>query len=92
MPRGRYLIVKPIIAVFEEDGQRIVHTVPAGAFVTTDLKTLEDGKLTIVSWHGKMMMIFVQDLRTRPPESQSLPGVAVRGPVSVTLIGYKHGR
>ena len=65
MLSGRYLMIKPTIALFEEHGRRVVHTVPAGAFVTTDFKTLEDGKLTVVSWHGKMVMMFIQDLRTR---------------------------
>ena len=65
MPMGRYRILEPTIAFVHEDGGQITHTVPAEAFITVNSAAFEGDKLVDVTWAGKKVMMFIQDLRTR---------------------------
>ena len=65
MPIGRYRITNPTIALFHEDGRHVAHTVPAGAFITIDSTAFDGNKLVNVTWDGKTVMMFTEDLRAR---------------------------
>ena len=65
MPIGRYRITNPTLALFQEDGHHVAHTVPTGAFVTVDSAAFDGEKLVNVTWDGKTVMMFTQDLRLR---------------------------
>jgi hemin uptake protein HemP len=66
MPVERYRIMNPTLALLNNDGQHIAHTVPTGAFITLDSSDLLDGdKLIEVTWDGKKYRMFVEDLRLR---------------------------
>ena len=65
MPIGRYRINSPTIALFHEDGRHVAHTVPAGAFINVDSAAFDGDKLVDVTWNGKKVMMFTQDLRSR---------------------------
>ena len=61
-----YRITDATLALFQEDGRHVAHTVPIGAVVTVDGNNAFDGsKLIEVVWDGKKVMMFTQDLRTR---------------------------
>jgi ketosteroid isomerase-like protein len=60
MEIGYYRITDATLALFQEDGRHVAHTVPVGAVVTVD-----GNKLIEVVWDGKKVMMFTQDLRTR---------------------------
>jgi len=63
------------MAVFNQDGRQIAHTVPIGAFIIGDCAALGDNKLVDVTWDGKKIMMFAQDLRSRAElrENSNLP-------------------
>jgi uncharacterized protein (AIM24 family) len=68
MPVGRYRITNPTIAVFPEDGRHIAHMVPVGAMISVDSVAFvasDGGQLVNVTWDGKKVMMFAQDLRSR---------------------------
>jgi hypothetical protein len=65
MPIRRYRITNPTIAVFLEDGRHVAHMVPGGAVVTIDTAALDGDRLVDVTWEGKKVMMFAQDLRSR---------------------------
>jgi len=65
MPLGRYRIASPTLALFLEDGRHVAHTVPAGAVILVDSAEFDGNKLTDVTWEGKRVMMFTQDLRSR---------------------------
>jgi hypothetical protein len=62
---GRYRIKQPTIALFQEDGRHIAHTVPAGAFISVDSDAFDGKKLVDVTWNDKKVMMFAQDVRSR---------------------------
>jgi hypothetical protein len=62
---GRYRITSPTLALFEQDGRHIAHTVPTGAIVTVDTNGFDGNKLVSVTWDGEAVMMFTQDLRSR---------------------------
>ena len=63
MPLQRYSIKEPTIALFDEDGRSVVHTISVGAFVTVDSAAFF-GKLIDVTWHGQKVRMFTEDLRS----------------------------
>jgi hypothetical protein len=65
MPLGRYRITNPTIALFHEDGRHVARTVPAGAVIHVDRAAFDGNKLVDVTWEGKTVMMFTQDLRSR---------------------------
>ena len=65
MPLGRFRIMNPTIALFHEDGRHVAHTVPEGAVVRVDSAAFDGDKLVDVTWDGKKVMMFTQDLRSR---------------------------
>jgi hypothetical protein len=62
---GRHRITSPTLALFEQDGRHIAHTVPTGAIVTVDGNGFDGNKLVSVTWDGEEVMMFTQDLRSR---------------------------
>jgi hypothetical protein len=62
---GRYRITSPTLALFEQAGRHIAHTVPTGAIVTVDSNGFDGNKLVNVTLDGKAVMMFTQDLRSR---------------------------
>jgi hypothetical protein len=65
MPIGRYHITHPTIALFHEDGHHVARTVPTGAIISVDSAAFDGDRLVDVTWDGKKVMMFTQDLRTR---------------------------
>ena len=65
MPPGRYRIMDPTIALFHEDGCHVAHTVPEGAVIRVDSAAFDGDKLVDVTWDGKKVMMFTQELRSR---------------------------
>jgi len=65
MPIERYRIDSPTIALFQEKGRHVTHTVPKGAIICTDGKPFYGNKLMEVLWDEKAVMMFAQDLRAR---------------------------
>ncbi len=66
MPIGRYRILNPTLALFDDDGHQVAHTVPTGAFITVDSVALLDGdKLVDVTWEGRRHKMFAEDFRLR---------------------------
>jgi hypothetical protein len=66
MSVGRYRITQPTIAVFQEGGRHVAHIVPSGALITIIDGTAFDGnRLVEVTWDGRQVMMFAQDLRSR---------------------------
>ena len=70
MPIGRYRITNPTLALLQKDGHHIAHTVPTGAFITVDSAAFDGDKLVNVTWDGKTVMMFTQDLRLRAEPAQ----------------------
>jgi hypothetical protein len=64
MPVRRYRLKNPTLALLEEDGRHVAHTVPTGAIVAVD-GNFDGDKLVAVQWDGKKVMMFAQDLRSR---------------------------
>jgi hypothetical protein len=65
MPVRRYRIRTHTIALFHEDGRHVAYTVPAGAFIMVPNNIVFDGeRLVDVTWDGKSVMMFTQDLRS----------------------------
>jgi hypothetical protein len=65
MPIERYRITDPTIALFDEDGHRITHLVPAGAIITVDSVAFDEGTLVDATWDCRKVTMFSQDLRSR---------------------------
>lgn len=58
----RYKITSPTIAVVDRNTQHV----PAGSVIEVDTETLLGGNQLInVTWDGKQMMMFAQDVRSR---------------------------
>jgi hypothetical protein len=62
---GHFRITNPTIALFQEDGRHVAHTVPQGAIIRVDSAAFDGDKLVDVVWDGKRVMMFTQDLRSR---------------------------
>ena len=61
----RYRITSPTLALFEQGGRHVAHTVPTGAIVTVESNGFDGDKLVSVTWDGEAVMMFTQDLRSR---------------------------
>jgi hypothetical protein len=64
MPLHQYNIKQPTIALFDEDGRSVVHTISVGTVVTVDNATFFGNQLVDVTWHGQKVRMFTQDLRS----------------------------
>lgn len=53
------------LALFLEDERHVAKTVPAGAIITIDGADFNGEKLVNVTWDGKAVMMFTEDLRAR---------------------------
>ena len=60
-----YRITNPTLALVEENGHHVAHTVPTGALITVNGDAFDGEKLVNVTWDGKTVMMFAQDLRVR---------------------------
>lgn len=59
-----FRITTPTIALFPvEEGHHEAHTVPAGAIIAAE--GIDEDKLIEVTWEGKRMLMFAQDIRSR---------------------------
>jgi hypothetical protein len=65
MPMDSYRIGQPTMALILEGDRHVSVTVPSGATITIDGKTFNGDKLVEVTWNGKVVMMFTQDLRSR---------------------------
>lgn len=66
MRAGKYCLNTPTIAMVIKDGHPIAHTIPAGAALTVEPGTIFEGhQLVEVTWGGKRVLMFAQDLRAR---------------------------
>jgi hypothetical protein len=61
----RYRISDPTIAMFEEDGRYVARTVASGTVVEVSDGPLDGDRLVEVTWDGRNVMMFTQDLRSR---------------------------
>jgi hypothetical protein len=52
-------------STFHEDGRHVARTVPTGAIISVDSMAFDGNKLLDVTWDGKQVMMFAQDLRSR---------------------------
>jgi hypothetical protein len=62
---ARYRINDPTIAMFLEEGRYIARTVASGTVVEVCNATIDGDRLVDVSWNGREVMMFTQDLRSR---------------------------
>ena len=65
MPLGLFRIKSPTIALFHEDGRHVARTVSEGVIIRVDSAAFDGDKLVDVTWDGKKVMMFTQDLRSR---------------------------
>jgi hypothetical protein len=65
MPIRKYRIVEPTIAMSDDSGRGVAWTIHAGAMVETQNGPLVGNKLVDVTWEGKSVLMFTQDLRQR---------------------------
>jgi hypothetical protein len=62
---GRFRLTNPTLALVQEDGRHVAHTVPTGTIIVVDSTAFNDEKLVNVTWGGKKVMMFAEDLRAR---------------------------
>lgn len=65
MPIKRYRITEPTIAISQDGGRGVAHTVSAGSIVELQNGPMDADKLIEVIWNGRTVMMFTQDLRQR---------------------------
>ena len=65
MSTDSYRITSPTLTMFLEDGRHVPRLLPKEAIVTIESETFDGNKLVEVSYEGKIVMMFTQDLRTR---------------------------
>jgi len=53
------------MVLFEEEDRHVANTIPAGSIVEVEPGTFDGNKLVYVSWAGRRVMMFAQDLRNR---------------------------
>jgi hypothetical protein len=64
----KYRLASSTIALLPVDGHKVVRTVPAGSVVMIDGALFNENQLVEVSWNGKKVMMFAQDVRSRGEE------------------------
>jgi hypothetical protein len=62
IPIGRYRVLIPVLALFEEDGCHVARMVPRGSIVHIESTVSSNDPLTDVVWEGKSVMMFTQEL------------------------------
>ncbi len=65
MSAARYRVRESTIAMSRDEGPGVAYTVAAGAIVELRSGPLDGDRLVEVSWNGKSVMMFTQDLRSR---------------------------
>lgn len=60
-----YRVNDPTIAMFQENGVYVAHTVASGTVIEVCSGPIDGNRLLEVIWHGKTVMMFAQDLRSR---------------------------
>ena len=65
MPIGRFRLTNPTLALVHENGHHVAHTVPTGTIIVVEGDAFDGEKLVNVTWDGKTVMMFAQDLRAR---------------------------
>jgi len=53
------------MVLFLEEGRHVARTVPAGAIVAVEPESGDGGKLVNVTWEGRQVTMFTQDIRAR---------------------------
>jgi|HubBroStandDraft_6_1064221.scaffolds.fasta_scaffold1219163_1 hypothetical protein len=71
MPIGRYRINSPTMAIFDTEGRLVADTVPEGAIIELDSRTLVGDRLIEILWDGKRGRMYTQDLRKRAESVRS---------------------
>ena len=62
---GRYRLIAPVLAVFPVDGHHESASVPTGTVLDLDGKTFNGERLMDVSWDGRKVMMFTDELKTK---------------------------
>ena len=65
MAIGRFRLTNPTLALVHENGHHVAHTVPTGTIIVVDDVAFNGEKLVNVTWDGRTVMMFAQDLRSR---------------------------
>jgi hypothetical protein len=73
LPLERYRLREPTLALFVEEGRRVVRTVPAGTTVVVDgdpgtiaaEEAVDSKRMVGMLWNGIPVIMFTQDLRSR---------------------------
>ena len=60
---GTYRITEPILAMFAADGHHRAITVPVDTVINLNGKKFNGDRLMEVSWNGKMVLMFTEDLK-----------------------------
>src|SRR5438876_802887 len=85
MPLGRYRLKTPTLALLEEDGRHVAHTVPGGAIVVLDRKAGDGEKLGASSFNAIVTDLFMplmdgaQLLRTLLERGDVTPAIVLTG-------------
>jgi hypothetical protein len=58
-----FRLTSATIALFPEEGRQVAHTIPQGAVIRVN--GLEGDRLIEVTWEGKTILMFAQDIRAR---------------------------
>ncbi len=65
MAIGHFRLTNPTLALVQEGGHHVAHTVPTGTIILVDNVAFDGEKLVNVTWDGKTVMMFAEDLRLR---------------------------
>jgi hypothetical protein len=57
-------VTSPTLALFHEGDRHVAHTVPRGSVITVDSDAFDGNKPVDVTWDGRKVMMFTQDLRS----------------------------
>ena len=60
-----YRIDGPTMALFLDGDLHVTRTVPAGSIVSVHSESLNGKELVNVTWVGKQVMMFAQDIKSR---------------------------
>jgi hypothetical protein len=65
MPTETYRVRETALAIFSTAGERIPITLPINAIIVLVNGPLDGNRLVDVTWEGKILMMFTQDMRDR---------------------------
>ena len=65
MPHGSYHLNADTIGILSENQRGVAVTIPCNAIVTVVNGPLDSNGMVEVMWDGKVVMLFVKDLRER---------------------------